>query len=68
MFNKEEKINKTPISLSNGTYVALWSGYDMKVLTPNGLPTVIETTIGVKGIDCEVTVRVVDGEVYYNGK
>jgi|GEM_PF-4160475 len=55
-------MNKQIIDLPDGTYEALWSGYNM-IITSSDKNIPVGTTIGVKGINCKITVDVQDGNI-----
>ncbi len=55
-----EKITDYKIDIIDGEYYGNWSGYNLEILN-----TTVTTTIGVKGINCEVIVKVIDGIVYW---
>ena len=61
-----ENINKTKVGLEYGFYNALWSGYYLKILGSDNETVLcnVETTIGMKGLNIPVTVKVVDNDVY----
>jgi hypothetical protein len=53
-------INKQLVELPDGIYNALWSAYRMEILVPNSESVYVETTIGVKGINCKQKVKIKD--------
>lgn len=58
-----ENINKEEIdSKLDGEYDALWSAYHI-VIKLQGYEVDIETTIGVKGINCPVRVKISNGKL-----
>lgn len=56
-----KNINKQIVDLPNGTYDALWTGFSIKVITPTNDFVYVETSIGVKGINCIVQVKIING-------
>lgn len=47
----------------DGEYDALWSAYHI-VINLQGFELSIETTVGVRGINCPVRVKINDGKLY----
>lgn len=59
-----EKISEQIVDLEDGTYDAIWSGYNMEIIIPDKESVYVETTIGVKGINCKTIVEVKSGSLY----
>jgi len=59
-----ENISKEVLESSlDGVYNALWSAYHIEITLPNKCKVDIETTVGVKGINCPVRVKISNGEL-----
>ena len=53
-----KNINKQLVELPDGNYDALWSAFNMEILIPNQQSVYVETTVGVKGINCKIKVEI----------
>lgn len=52
------------VSVPDGKYKGLWSGYTVQVILP-GIKTVpFDVSRGVRGINCKCEVEVIDGWLY----
>ena len=61
---KRKPLNKEKVQLTNGLYFGLWSGYELVIQLPNKNNYRLDTIEGVRGINCETNVEVVDGFVF----
>jgi len=61
----KKSLSKETVKIIDGEYNSLWSGYSLDILSSDGNVLVTIPTIdGVRGINCKVVVRVIDGYVY----
>jgi len=63
------KESRKPIAetdfMPSGTYPARWSAYKLEI-EDEGRAVWLSTNIGVRGLNCRVTVDIIDGKVYLN--
>ena len=52
------------VSVPDGTYKGLWSGYTVQVILPGIVSVPFNVNRGVKGINCKCEVEVIDGWMY----
>lgn len=56
------KISESKVDLPNGEYDALWSAYNLSILSDEeDLLLDVPTSIGVKGINCKARVKISEG-------
>jgi len=52
------------VNIEDGTYNALWSAYNLKILSSDNIELVtVKTHVGVKGMNCPTRVEVKNGIV-----
>lgn len=53
------------VTVPDGKYKGLWSGYTVQVIFPIGMKSVpFDVNNGVRGINCKCEVEVIDGWLY----
>jgi len=64
----KNSLSKRNVDIKNGEYNALWSGYELEILSnedvSDDILAIIPTINGVRGMNCKVRVEVIDGLVY----
>ena len=64
----KNSLSKRNVDIKNGEYNALWSGYELEILSnedvSDDILVIIPTINGVRGMNCKVRVEVIDGLVY----
>lgn len=64
MVANDNRISDAEINLPDGIYNALRSGYDIQILHSDGDVFVMNTTIGVRGINVKTVVEVKNKILY----
>lgn len=64
-----KSISKEIVELENGVYDAIWSGYNLDILSNNdnepGIVLTIKTNIGVKGVNIFKYIKVKNGKIKF---
>lgn len=63
--NNMETKSLEKVTVPDGKYKGLWSGYNVQVIFPVGMKSVpFEVSTGVRGINCKCEVEVIDGWMF----